>query len=69
MGGVKRKRSRLAEIEIKPSADSLPPILASEGSKKPFTVRLPDGTSVAVPSGFDPEELFTLLLVVREALS
>jgi hypothetical protein len=34
-----------------------------------FTVRLPEGAAVLVPAGFDPEELLSLLVVVREALA
>ena len=52
-----------------PSLPTGPTATALPRAEVTFTVRLPDGTSVAVPSGFDPEELFTLLLVVREALS
>jgi hypothetical protein len=32
-----------------------------------FTVQLPTGITVAVPAGFDADELFSLLTVVREA--
>lgn len=37
------------------------------GSDATFTIQLPAGTSIAVPAGFDPDELFILLTVVREA--
>ena len=33
-----------------------------------FTVQMPEGATVAVPAGFDPDEVFILLTVVREAL-
>ena len=33
-----------------------------------FAVHLPEGATVAVPAGFDAEEVFALLTVVREAL-
>jgi hypothetical protein len=32
-------------------------------------VRLPEGAAVSIPAGFDPEELLSLLVVVREALA
>jgi hypothetical protein len=33
-----------------------------------FAVHLPEGATVAVPVGFDADEVFSLLIVVREAL-
>jgi hypothetical protein len=32
-------------------------------------VRLLEGAAVSIPAGFDPEELLSLLVVVREALA
>ena len=37
-------------------------------SESVFVVDLPEGARVSVPAGFDADEVFNLLLVVREAL-
>ncbi len=44
------------------------PSLPVSGSGAVFVVQLPQGASVSVPAGFDADEVFNLLLVVREAL-
>jgi hypothetical protein len=67
---MKRKSSRLAEVQLDrafaPPAHSSIPIAA--GSAPAFAVHLPEGTTVTLPPGFDPDEVFALLTVVREAL-
>jgi hypothetical protein len=62
---MKRKTFRLAEVQLDgPLPDSSPALPGVGGA---FTIRLPTGTVIAVPGGFDPDELFILLTVVREA--
>lgn len=41
---------------------------ARPGSGSVFVVDLPEGARVSVPARFDADEVFNLLLVVREAL-
>jgi hypothetical protein len=66
---MKRKSSRLAEVQVDGSTRLLPsPSLPVSGSGAVFVVQLPQGASVSVPAGFDADEVFNLLLVVREAL-
>ena len=64
---MKRKCSRLAEVQIQSASESISPLLACNGSQKTFLVRLPQGASVVAPAGFDPDELFALLVVLQEA--
>lgn len=66
---MKRKCRRLSEVQIESSASSLPPAMDEGGAGKVFTVRLPQGAAIRVPAGFDADELFTLLVVVQEALA
>jgi hypothetical protein len=66
---VKRKPRRLSEVQIASSDPALPLLAVEGGQGKIFTVRLPQGAALRVPSGFDPDELFTLLVVVQEALA
>lgn len=66
---MKRKCRRLSEVQINSSSHSLLPSVDEDGDGKVFTVRLPQGATIRVPSGFDPDELFTLLVVVQEALA
>jgi hypothetical protein len=66
---MKRKSSRLAEVQFDPALDRPPQSFAVAASVPAFTVRLPEGATVAVPAGFDADEVFTLLLAVREALA
>lgn len=62
---MKRKYTRLAEVQLdRPLPGSSPALLRSWAA---FTVQLPTGASIAVPAGFDADELFILLTVVREA--
>jgi hypothetical protein len=73
---MKGKSSRMAEVQLKhprhprtgPPPFSIPPGSGASGGSAAFTVRLPEGATVAVPAGFDPDEVFALLTVVREAL-
>ncbi|MEN9576840.1 MAG: hypothetical protein RL514_4695 [Verrucomicrobiota bacterium] len=66
---MKRKASRLAEVEVAGSLSRLPPpSLPAAGSGTTFLVQLPQGATVAVPAGFDAEEVLLLPTVVREAL-
>jgi hypothetical protein len=63
---MKRKYTRLAEVQLDtPCHAASPGLIASGGT---YAVQLPEGTTIAVPSGFDPDEVFILLTVVREAL-
>jgi hypothetical protein len=64
---VKRKCRRLSEVQINSHCPL--PSVDEGGDGKVFTVRLPQGAAVRVPSGFDADELFTLLVVVQEALA
>ena len=66
---MKRKSSHLAEVQVDGSTRLLPaPSLPVSVSGAVFVVQLPQGATVAVPAGFDAEELLLLLTVVREAL-
>ena len=66
---MKRKASRLAEVQVAGSRSLLPsPSLPVSGAGAGFVVQLPQGATVAVPAGFDAEEVLLLLTVVREAL-
>lgn len=67
---MKRKSCRLTEVQLKhPRKKPTPPwISRGEGVGAAFTVHLPEGAMVAVPAGFDADEVFALLIVVREAL-
>ena len=65
LGGMKRKTFRLAEVQLDcPLPDSSPALPEPVAA---FNIRLPAGTVIAVPGGFDPDELFILLTVLREA--
>jgi hypothetical protein len=59
----------LSEVQIDSSSHCRSPSVDEGGAGKGFTVRLPQGTAIRVPSGFDADELFTLLVVVQEALA
>jgi len=63
---MKRKSPRLTEVQLERPLPGSAPGLRVPGAA--FTVQLPAGITVAVPAGFDADELFTLLTVVREAL-
>jgi len=65
LDGMKRKYTRLAEVQLDPPRHASSPALLGPGAA--FTVQLPAGAAIAVPAGFDPAELFILLTVVREA--
>ena len=66
---MKRKASRLAEVQVAGSLSRLPsPSLPVPGPGAGFLVQLPQGATVAVPAGFDAEAVLLLLTVVREAL-
>ena len=65
---MKRKASRLTEVQVAESLSLLPAqSLPVSGSGAVFVVQLPQGSTVAVPAGFDAEEVLLLLTVVREA--
>jgi len=66
---VKCKRSRLAEVQIQSASYAPASGRAGGAAAHAFTVGLPQGASVLVPTGFDPDELMSLLIVVQEALS
>jgi hypothetical protein len=62
---MKRKYTRLAEVQLdRPFPGSSPGLIVPGAA---FTVQLPTGATIGVPAGFDADELFTLLTVVREA--
>jgi len=63
---MKQKYCELAEVQVEVPRHHLTPDWP--GADKMFTVRLPEGATVAVPAGFDADEVFMLLMVVREAL-
>jgi hypothetical protein len=63
---MKQKECELAEVQVDVPRHQLTPDWV--GANKMFTVRLPEGTTVAVPVGFDADEVFLLLTVVREAM-
>ena len=66
---MKQKTSCLAEVQVDGSTRLLPaPTLPVTGAGAVFVVQLPQGATVAVPAGFDAEEVLLLLTVVREAL-
>jgi hypothetical protein len=52
---MKRRRVGFAEVEL--------PEFSASGS---YWLRIGDRVEVEVPRGFDPEEVFTLLVVVKE---
>ena len=66
---MKPKSSLLAEVQVS-SAVNLSPasIWPATSPGAGFLVHLPEGVTVAVPAGFDGEEVMVLLTVVREAL-
>jgi len=53
---MKRRRVGFAEVEI--------PEFATAGS---YRVRIGERVELEVPRGFDPEEVFALLVLVKEA--
>jgi hypothetical protein len=53
---MKRRREGFAEVEL--------PELATTGS---YRVRIGERVELEVPRGFDPEEVFALLVMVKEA--
>lgn len=66
---MKSKIAGLAEVEVDGAQGlgvSLRRSLAA-GASPSFVVQLPEGGSVAVFAGFDPDDLFNLLTVLREA--
>ena len=63
---MKRKYARLAEVQLDSPRHAASPGLLATGVT--FAVQLPEGATVAVPAGFEAEEVFRLLTVVREAL-
>lgn len=65
---MKRKRS-LTEVQLAPALSGPLPSSPNAPAQPAFTVRLLEGAAVSIPAGFDPEELLSLLVVVREALA
>lgn len=66
---MKTKVAGLAEVEVAGARGlglSLRQSFAQEASPM-FVVQLPEGGSVAVFAGFDPDDLFNVLTVLREA--
>jgi hypothetical protein len=67
---MKRKSSGLTEVQRQPSRDGPSPSLIAPGGGvgAAFAIHLPEGAAVVVSSGFEADEVFALLTVVREAL-
>ena len=65
---MKRKRS-LTEVQLTPALNDSPASSPDAPAQSAFPVRLPEGAVVSIPAGFDPEELLSLLVVLREALA
>lgn len=67
---MKRKSAGLTEVQLKqPRTGSSPHLMPpGSGGGGAFAVHLPEGATVSVPAGFDADEVFALLVVVREAL-
>lgn len=66
---MKRKHRSLSEVQVDPFACPRLPLFNGGGEGKVFTVRLPQGVTIHVPGGFDADELFSLLVVIEEALA
>ncbi len=67
--GMKQKSSGLAEVQVDAATSrALVPRGFGAHLSAVFVVDLPEGARVSVPAGFDADEVFNLLLVVREAL-
>jgi hypothetical protein len=66
---MKQKSSGLAEVQVDAATSrALAPRGFGTNLSAVFVVDLPEGARVSVPAGFDADEVFNLLLVVREAL-
>jgi hypothetical protein len=52
---MKRRRVEFAEVELRP-----------EPRAGNYRLRIGDRVELEVPGGFDPEDLFALLLLVKE---
>ncbi len=67
---MKRKSAGLTEVQLKPPRKGASPHLVPPGSGggAAFAVYLPDGAPVSVSAGFEADEVFALLVVVRAAL-
>jgi len=66
---MKRPSSRLAEVQVTGAVSVAPsPSWPAASPGGAFLVHLPEGVTVAVPAGFEGEEVLVLLTVVREAL-
>ena len=65
---MKRPSSRLAEVQVAGAISVAPaPSWPPTGPGAGFLVHLPKGATVAVPAGFDAQEVLVLLTLVREA--
>ena len=65
---MKRQSSRLAEVQVAGAGSLAPaPSWPTTSPGGAYLVHLPEGVTVAVPAGFDGEEVMLLLTVVREA--
>ena len=66
---MKRPSSRLAEVQVAGARSLAPtPSWPATSPGGAYLVHLPEGVTVAVPAGFDGEEVMVLLTVVREVL-
>ena len=67
---MKRKFSGLTEVQLKQARNGPSPSLIAPGGGvgAAFAIHLPEGAAVVVSPGFDADEVFALLVVVREAL-
>lgn len=70
LAGMKRKSCGLTEVQLQPSRNGSSPSLSSPGGGvgAAFAIHLPEGAAVVVSSGFDADEVFALLTVVRESM-
>ncbi len=66
---MKRKKPCLTEVQVAGVPVLVPsPTWPASGAGAGFLVHLAEGATVAVPAGFDADEVFLLLLAVREVL-
>ena len=65
---MKQETVRLAEVEVEYEAKVGSATHRPTDASPIFVVQLPEGAKVSVPAGFDADEVFVLLLAVREAL-
>ncbi len=65
---MKRRPNPLTEVELIPNDPGCIAHPSGPAAVAPFTIQLPEGAAVSVPTGFDFDETLALLTLVREAL-